>query len=95
MYVVTEVHNIWNCLPCRKTQHHFPEHLNLGKEDKLKNTGITFPCQLTDHYTWKVTYSDGKLLVSEIVTDVTDEIIRTLPFCSSLITGYNNFQYKN
>jgi hypothetical protein len=56
-----------------------PEDLNLDKEDKLKNAGIAFSCQLTYRYTWKVTYSDGKPLVSEIVTDVTDEIIQTLP----------------
>jgi hypothetical protein len=61
-------------LPCRKTRLHFPEDLNIGKEDKLKNTGIAFPCQLTYHYTWKVTFSDGKPLVSEIITGVTDEI---------------------
>jgi len=58
----------------RKTQRHFPEDLNLGKEGKLKNTGIAFPCQLTYHYTLKMTYDDGKPLVSEIVTDVADEI---------------------
>jgi hypothetical protein len=82
-------------LPCRETQLHFPEDLNLGEEDKLKNAGIAFPCQLTYHYMWKMTNNDGKPLVSEIVTDVTGEINQTLPFCSSLITGYNNFQHKN
>jgi hypothetical protein len=61
-------------LPCQKTQLHFPEDSNLGNKDKLKNMGIAFSHQLTYHYTWKVTYSNGKPVVSEIVADVTDEI---------------------
>ena len=63
------------CLAEKKKYLPLPEDLNLGKEDKLKNTGIAFPCQLTYNYTWKVAYKDGRPLVSEIVTDVTDEII--------------------
>jgi hypothetical protein len=79
-------------LPCQKNTAYFPEDLNLGNDDKLKNMGIAFSCQLTYHYTWKVTYSNGKPLVSEIVADVTDEINLKLLFCSNLIIGYNNFQ---